>query len=274
MMKVFQILFLTLTTLNGISQSEQINQVKRLIAEEQYDKGLEIINGLISHHTDNAVYYYKAYCQQQKKFFDSAIVSATLALKLTSRTDSLYGSILILRALCFAYAGKLDSAILDNEILIKQFPNNLSYLLNMSYLYGENQRLTDCINVLQVALALDSTNIYVLNNLSYYNNEGKNYNASIKYATKGLSLTNDSVWVASLLNNLGFAQAKTISAAKGIETINHSISIRPSNPYAYFNLGLIYLDIKDVEKACQNFKTARQLGGINMTTEYLNKYCN
>jgi hypothetical protein len=86
-------------------------------------------------------------------------------------------------------------------------------------------------------------------------------------------LAKDSVSKASLLNSLGFAQTKLISVEKGLQTIRQSINYRPNNPYAFFNLGLIYLSKKEIEEACKNFSIARQLGGINMTEEYIKEYC-
>jgi tetratricopeptide (TPR) repeat protein len=268
------LIYFSLTIFSAAGQHDQIVQIEDLIDQQQYEKGLEIIDQVISKHPTNVVYYYKAYCEQQKKLFEAATVSASLALKITTKTDTLYTRILFLRSSCYANAGKLDLAIADNETLLKQFPNDLHYLLNKSYLYGENNQFDDCMKILRKALILDSSNIQILNNLSYYSNQSSKYGDAIKYSEKGLTLSNDSVSVASLLNSLGFAQAKSISIEKGLQTIKQSISYQPNNPYAFFNLGLIYLDKKEIEEACRNFKIARQLGGINMTAEYIKQYCN
>ena len=266
--------YFSLSMFSAIGQKDLISQVENLIDREQYDKGLELIEQVISKQPTNIAYYYKAYCEQQKRLFEPAAVSASIALKMTTKTDTLYKRILFLRAFCYSNDGKLDLAITDNETLLKQFPNDLHYLLNMSYLYGENQQFDNCLKVLRQALILDSSNVYILNNLSYYSNQSGKYEDAIRYSTKGLTLTTDSVWVATLLNSLGFAQARTISIEKGVNTIKQSISYQPNNPYAFFNLGLIYLDKKEIEEACKNFKIARQFGGINMTEKYIKQYCN
>lgn len=205
--------------------------------------------------------------------FEAATVSASSALKITPKTDTLFERILFLRSFCYAHAGKLDLAIADNETLLRQFPNDLHYLLNISFLYGENQQFEDCMKTLRKALTIDSSKISILNNLSCYSNQSSKYGDAIKYSEKGLTLAKDSA-KASLLNSLGFAQAKSISVEKGLQTIKQSISYRPNNPYAFFNLGLIYLDKKEIEEACKNFNIARQLGGINLTAEYIKQYCN
>lgn len=264
----------SLSMCSAVGQKDLILQVENLIDRQQYDKCLELIDQAISKKPTNIVYYYKAYCEQQKRLFEPAAASASMALKMTTKTDTLYKSILFLRSSCYANTGMLDLAIADNETLLKQFPNDLHFLLNMSYLYGENQQFDDCLIVLRHALILDSSNIFIINNLSYYSNQSGKYEDAIRYSSKGLTLTTDSVWVASLLNSLGFGQSKTISMEQGIKTIRQSINYRPNNPYAFFNLGLIYLDKKEVEEACKNFKIAQQFGGVNMTAEYIRQYCN
>lgn len=271
---VLQLLFLFLT-LFAVGQSNKIVKKKLFINKTKYDSEIRITDKLIKKKQAKNIYYYeKAYDEQQKKLFDSSILSATIALKMTSQSDTLYPSILLLRAFSYANAGKLDLGIADNETLVKAFPNDVYYLLNMSFLYGENKQFNNCLKTLEQAYTIDSSNVYIINNLAYYNNETKNYESTIKYATKGLTLSKDSVNIASLLNSLGFAQAKTISLDKGLQTIKQSITYKPNNLYAFFNLGLIYLDKKENMEACKNFKIARELGGINLTEEYLKKYCN
>jgi tetratricopeptide (TPR) repeat protein len=269
-----QIIFIFLALYAYSQESDPIGQIKHLINENKCDSSLQVIDNLIAkNQATSIVYYYKANCEQKNKLFESSIVSATTALSTITKSDTLYPHILLLRSLSYANAGKLESGIADYEILVKEFPNNVYYLLNMSYLYGENQQLDNCIITLKQALAIDSLNLGIINNLAYYSNETKNYAATIEYARRGIILTKDSVWIASLLNSLGLAQAKIISPDKGLQTIRQSITYRPNNPYAYFNLGLIYLDKKENGEACKNFEKARQLGGVNLTANYLSQYC-
>ena len=269
-----QILLLTVSFM-AVGQVGHFEKLKRLINLNQCDKALELIDSMIAEkQATNIVYYYKASCEREEKLFESSIMSATAALKTTIESDSLYPRILLERSLSYAFAGKLDSGIADNETLLKMFPNDVGYLLNMSFLYGENQQLDDCIKTLRRALAIDSLDVEIIVNLVYYSNETRDYKTTIEYATKGLTITKDSVWISSLLNSLGFAQSETLSLEAGLKTVEQAVAFRPSNPYAYFNLGRIYLKKKNVDEACKNFKIAKQLGAINLTTEYLERYCN
>jgi hypothetical protein len=90
-----------------------------------------------------------------------------------------------------------------------------------------------------------------------------------------LVMTKDSVRTGAILNNMGFAQSKAISAEKGLRTVNRSLKFYPDNSFAYFNLGRILLDMNEGEKACSNFIKARELGGyvLPAAEEYIDKYC-
>lgn len=50
-----------------------------------------------------------------------------------------------------------------------------------------------------------------------------------------------------------------------LTTINRSIELQPGNSYAYRNKGLILLEMKDTESACNAFQQAIQL---NFTPQY------
>ncbi len=276
-MKLKKLILLLLSIFNTcfvLGQNNKIEQIKLLVNEKQFDTALAIIDNLIEKkEATNLVYYYKAFCEDEKKIFESSILSATTALKMTAKSDSLYPDILFMRSLSYLNSGNLRLAIEDNEIIAKDDPYNINYLVNLSYLYGENKQFYNCIKTLHQALEIDSLNVFILNNLAYYYNETAEYSSAQKYAGKGLKITNDSVWVASLLNSLGFAESKIISAEKGIQTIQQSIAYRPNNPYAYYNLGIIFLSKNEIEEACKNFAIAKKLGGLNMTAQLMNQYC-
>jgi tetratricopeptide (TPR) repeat protein len=220
-------------------------------------------------------YYNKGLSEYENNSFASAISALNNALEITYREDSLYSMILFLRSGSYMKTDKLDSAIMDLELLVQSKPGDINYLINLSYLYGETHRFPESIATLEKAKTIDDSNLSIYSNLAYYSAEAGAYDNAVKYAEKGLTLTKDkdSVSIGALLNNLGFAQSKVVSIQKGFQTIAKSISFFPRNPFAYFNMGRIFLDIHEKEKACSNFMKARDLGGIIMTEEYIKMYC-
>lgn len=257
-MRIIPFYFFFLLSFPFFGQTEQLKEIKETLLHQQYEKGLELIKSLpdAQRKTPEANYY-KAICESEKANFDAAILSATSALKKLIKTDSLYPDVLLLRSWIYAHSGKLKQAVSDSKKLIREFPENMDYVIFLSDLYGENRQYDKCIKILHQVLSKDSLNATALTNLSYFSNEAKDYNGSIKFATKGLTLTKDSIETGMLLNNLGFAQAKTISFDKGIQTINQSIRYYSGNSFAYYNLGLIYLYKKEPDNACLNFKKAK-----------------
>jgi tetratricopeptide (TPR) repeat protein len=249
----------------------QVEQIKEAINQKQFDKALELIKN--SKKEISLIYFYKAQCEYEKGLYDFSINSATQGLNLDTEKDTLYKDLLLLRTLSYIKAEKMELAIIDNESLGKTLPNNIDYLLNLSYLYGETRKLEASLRILKKAYTIDSLNVYIINNLAYYYSDFQDYNSVISYATKGLKLTVDSVWTGTLLNNLGFAQSKVISTERGLQTITQSINYFPNNPYSYFNIGLIYIDINEINKACSNFKKAKKLGGKNLANRFIEQYC-
>ncbi len=273
-MKIFKLLITLFFPILIWGQTSLNEQLSFEIKQKNYDKGLQIINNIISNKKyNNTTYYYKAFCEQEKGLFDSSITSATIALLNTSKTDTLFQDILLLRSISYAAIGNLNLGILDNETLVNEFPYNIDYLINLSYLYGETQQLDKCFKIMYQGLLIDSINICLLNNLAFTYCEAKMYAQAIEFATKGLALTKDSMWIATLLNSLGLAQGMTISVKKGLQTIKRSLSYKSDNAFAYFNIGLLYIKQNEIENACLNFKKAKQLGGINLTLNYINEYC-
>lgn len=218
-------------------------------------------------------HYKKAACELRKGQANVALQSLRACLALTKKTEPLYEALLFLRSGAYTDVRKLDSAIMDNQQLVKLYPKNVNYLINLSYLCGETAQYADCLAALEKARALDERNYVIYMNLAYYSAETEDYKGAIKYAEKGLTLTRDSIAVGALTNNLGFAQSVVVSPEKGLQTVQSSLRWNPRNAYAYFNIGRIQLKMKQKDKACASFLKAKELGGVNLTMNYLKKYC-
>ncbi len=252
----------------------QHEEIQHFIKEKNYGKALNMANQQITEGNNSGrIYYLKALCEHGMKLYSSSVSSSTEGMTKVNQSDSVYWQLLFQRGLSYALSGDFNLAIADNESLIKKFPENLSYLLNISYYYGQNRQYYNCIKALKKGLNLDSTHVTILNNLAYYNGEVKDYKSAIHYAKMGLKFAKDSIWVGSLLNNLGYSQGKEYSIEKGVETIIESLKYNPTNSYAYFNLALLHIDNNEMNIACENLFKAREHGGINMTRQYIEQYC-
>lgn len=238
-------------------------QQKKDITTEQHST--EQATGLELYNTALAAY--------DKESYDSAIVYLTQSLDLIPRKDSFYAQALHMRSFVYTRAGNLEMAVTDLQQLVQLQPATMMYWIDLSYALGEAHRYAECLDRLEQARCIDSSHVSIYLNLSYYSGQSGAYANAIRYAKMGLSLAKDTPLIASLMNNLGYAQAKTGSVRDGLNTISSSLRLWPQNSFAYFNLGRIFLEIQDKEQACANFMKARDLGGIILTEEYIASYC-
>lgn len=261
----------------SLGQSEEeVNVLAQLIKDKKFEQGYELSKKYLKKKKNaGLVYYYKAVCEQSKGSYKNAMETADKGLEVVTKSDTLFGMFVHLKSWAKVYTGDIAGALVLMEGLSESDPTNWKYLVDLSYLYGENLQFYNCLKVLKIAYQIDSLNNLVINNLAYYNTQTGDYESAIFYAKKGLDLdlTNDSLVKGSLYNSLGISQAKTISYQKGLETIKESMKYFPGNPYAYFNIGLIYLDQENPEEACRNFKIAQELGGTNISHVVYEMYC-
>lgn len=82
---------------------------------------------------------------------------------------------------------------------------------------------------------------------------------------------------ALFLNNYGFNKHKLGETQKGVQLIQLSLGLDPTNSYAYRNLALIAIDNKELDKACNYLNTAKNLKFDSQygseVNELLLKYC-
>ncbi len=187
--------------------------------------------------------------------------------------DPLYREALRLRADAYTKLVNIDSAIVDLERFRQLAPNDISALINLSYLYGSNENYQMANGLLEVALKKDSTNPNLYSNLAYYQAEAAQYDSAVYYGTQGMRFAKDPQLVGSILNSIGYAEGMSVSREKGMAIIRKSLEVYPDNSFAWFNIGRIYLSMNNRDEACEAFRRAKSLGGVNLTAEYLETFC-
>ena len=257
-----------------LGQKEDIKKIQKLIDAKQPDEALANIYTLLEQNpSSNNLYYLKASSEYDKNEFSKSIESINKGLMFTKANDTLMKEMLGLRALGFSKTNDWGLAIKDAILISELFPSDIDNLMNLSYFSGESKDYYLCIYTLQKALKLEATNIYVLNNLAYFNNQWGDYPSGIKYSKLGLEFVKDSLWRGCLMNNLGYGLFKSGEVKSGLKFINESLIFHPVNSYAYYNRALIYINDNNIPLACKDLQKCKNLGGINLTTELINKYC-
>ena len=102
----------------------------------------------------------------------------------------------------------------------------------------------------------------------------KDYNNSLAYFEKAISLINDNTSTRSkaiYYSNRGEAKIYLGSVDEGIIDLNKSIKLDPNYPWSYEYRGIGYLKLNNQDQACKDFKKAISLGR-DIEQKYLN-YC-
>ncbi|MBV8251775.1 MAG: tetratricopeptide repeat protein [Chitinophaga sp.] len=202
-----------------------------------------------------------------------AVNLLTAAIPKLSPQDPLYREAFRLRSEAYVRLVNIDSAIADLEKYHKLAPHDVASMINLSYLYGLDENYPMAIGLLQTALQSDSTNPNLYANLAYYHAEATQYDSAIYYGTQGMRFAKDPKLVGSILSSVGYAQGMSVSREKGMAVIRKSLEVYPDNSFAWFNIGRIYLSMNNRDEACEAFRRAKSLGGVNLTAAYLESFC-
>ncbi len=251
----------------------QIDKIIESYKVKDYKSAYEMIqNELKTDSVQAEHYYYKAAIENQSKNYVEAINSLKQGIKLTKTSDSLYLIMMYFLSDNLDLNLQIDDAIENIKVVIKEKPNNIDALNNISYYYTQKYQYDSSFRVLHIAFDLDSINTMTLQNLAYLCSQVNDLTSTKKYAEMALKYPLEPLSKSSVLNSLGLAQSQLISKELGIATVEEGIKVSPNNMYSYLTLGLIHLYSQDYDSACKNFKKCKELGGVRLTSNLL-KYC-
>jgi tetratricopeptide (TPR) repeat protein len=220
--------------------------------------------------TDN---YKVALKLSDEKQFEASNQLCNSELKKLNINDNRYTEFLSLRANNYRELKDFKAGIADDRALIKIQPNETRYYVDLSYLYGELNEYSKCLEVLKHALGISPKDIYVLNNLSYYSSQAGNFVDGISYADKGLANVSDPIWKGALLNNRGYCNLYLQKYDTALADINEAIKLDPNNSFAYSYRALANITLKRFETVCSDLQKAKSLGAINFTADLIRQYC-
>jgi hypothetical protein len=269
----FLLLVINLVLFNSISA--QTFEYKDLYFAKKYNQSLKVIDSLISLNKCNPeLHLWKSYNASKLKDYNKSLDAINYSLDNCQKpVDSIYKELVLEKSFSLALMGDFNEAILICKNLTLEYPTDADLKITLSYLNSENSNIPKAIEILVELYEVDSLNVTVLNNLAFYYVENNEYNRSIYFANKGLRIVENPTRKGTLLNSKGYAIALGQDPKLGLEIINNSLEFYPDNPYAFFNIGVVNLHLEKLEKACENFNKAKELGAINRTKQAIELYC-
>jgi tetratricopeptide (TPR) repeat protein len=174
----------------------------------------------------------------------------------------------------YNYMQQYRSAITHYEAMRVEYGDSLNILANLAQAYADNGQKEKAVGLMEQILRVDSSFDGGHNNLGLLYTQMGNHTAASKVFEIGIRRTPED---ALLLNNYGYLLYKMKDYRKALLNINKSISLYNTNPYAYRNRALVYLDMKLMKEACTDLKASSELGfktyyGTEVE-ELIAKYC-
>lgn len=201
------------------------------------------------------------------------IALSLIEIKKLKATDSLCEKIVGIRVYSYMALMDFKSAIGDYNTLIAFNPKNIDYYIGLAYAYWTLGNDADCLISIHKAYEIDKKNAGTLSNMAYYYNEAGKFDKGLKFATAGLEQNPNQHNKATLLNNRGYSYICLKEFEPALKDINESILLLPDNSFAYYYRALANIGLHKTETVCDDLKKCKSLGGDNLTSQLLPKYC-
>jgi tetratricopeptide (TPR) repeat protein len=217
--------------------------------------------------------YKKAVNLYTNKHYKESVAICNAELKKTNVRDTMYEQYLLLRSGNHYQMHDTQGGLKDYQQLIKIKPKEIPYYVNLANIYDALTQYQDCMATLQKAYRIDSTNMVLLSNLSYYSGMYLKYRDAIDYADKGLQYKPDSNLMSSLHNNKGYGLIGLKKYTEAMDNVNIALQYDPKNAYAYTYRALINIRTGKMATVCDDLSKSMDLGGMSMTPNLIGKYC-
>ncbi len=304
MIRTIAFLFFILPTILFAQTEEQyLRRAEQAQEKNNYREAINYITKAIELDSFNALYYEmrgiiiaglnvnnKQLEHVDIQSFKGALDDFNRALELEPENPDFYQS----RGTLYLNFRKYQEALYDFEQQLKFVNYTSETVLAMAgkaRAKFESKEFDASFKILEDALELDSSNIFVLNNLALQYLILEDFESARRYLNKALAnnaedrITLGNMGYVALksgkfeqalkifnlvidrdpdiglfYNNRGFIKFKFGQYEEALIDINHAIKLSPANSYAYKNRALIYLSTNQNKKACDDLHRAKSLG--------------
>ncbi|MDJ1485036.1 tetratricopeptide repeat protein [Cytophagaceae bacterium YF14B1] len=216
----------------------------------------------------------------KQKNYHQAISKANAALnrKVKPLDNPTKAKLLFLKGYSFqclaaTEASAFDSTLVTYQKVLKFDPKHTGALLNLGFMYGDMEEYEKSNYYLEELLRISPADFGALNNIAYNKNQSGDYKGAIDYADKAFNVAPDSTNKGMALNNKGYAYLKLGKFKESLLYIDNSLKFFPTNSFAYYYKALVYIEQKKYTDACPYLNKSKAMGGVNLTSDLLKKYC-
>jgi tetratricopeptide (TPR) repeat protein len=271
--------------------AENYQKSCELLREKKFNEALAYINKAVKQHPDTARFYFqRAIVQWELKNYQEFVYDIRHCLSLdgnfanayrarglrlmwsdkyyeaikdfnmmisVSTTDTARHFAYIARGECKWHMRDFEGAYADYLIAVKIDSTRPSAYHAIGNVLDNLGQRDEAIRYLLKAYRMDTTNIGILQSVSFQYGVSGNYELAIKYADSVIAKEPQSF---GSFNNRGYAKYKLGDLEGAMADINSSLKYNAYNSYAYRNRALVYIQLKKFKKACEDLQKALDYG--------------
>jgi tetratricopeptide (TPR) repeat protein len=237
-------------------------------ALNDFSRAIEMIPGnpLFYHHRANFYYTFQ--------MPDEAIKDNDSALAHIIKDDTFKYDIITNRGNAKNMKRDFQGAYDDYMLALNFDSTSPAVLVNISAVLDDLNRGDEAFKYLERMIRLHPNDVGGYGNLGFRYMDKGEYEKAIEQFNKVLRLSpKDPLG----FNNRGYAEYKLNKLSLALQDINRSLELYPENSFAYKNRALVYLAMKDHEKACADLEKAETAGFTQMYGDEVKKlrleYC-
>jgi len=251
---------LNLLYISSIGQIVNNTQIDKLAEKNKIDKEIKKIDSLIALHPERSLFYIN---KAELFIMQEDIFNFLLVLEDGIKINPDSANLRDVRGNIFLHYGFFEKALEDYNVAFNNESNDslrYNYLLNRGSCKYNIRDFEGALSDYNEAIKMDSSRLYIFNNIALVYEELNKPEESIKYLKK--IIEKDSLFAPGY-NNIGLHYQKQDQHKKAVEYFNKTIVLAPDMPYAFSNRSLSLLKLNKVKPALKDNEYSLQLDPIN-----------
>jgi len=232
-------------------------------AQNKFQQAGDDINRALRLEPNNAIHYFhRAALMYSTENPTMAIQDCDDALKYMVPGDSMKIRVLMVRGSSKEMKRDFTGAYEDYKIVLEHDSTNCESLSNLGMVLSDLKREKEAMRCLEKVVRLCPEQPIGYSNLALLQQNSGDYKKSIETINEGLKhlLADDNGGRAIMYNNRGYDELKLQKLQEAMNDINQSLKLYPTNSYALRNRALVYLAMKQKDKACEDLREAMKQG--------------
>jgi len=232
-------------------------------AQNKFDQAGDDLNRALRLEPNNANHYlHRSIVMYSTENPTMAINDCNDALKYMTPRDTIKYRTLLVRGMAKEMKRDFAGAYEDYKIVLEHDTTNCESLSNLGMVLSDLKREKEAVVYLEKVVRLCPDQPIGYSNLALLLQNSGEYKKSIEIIDEGLKhlLPEDVGGRGVMYNNRGYDELKLQKLQEALNDINESLKVYPTNSYAFRNRALVYLAMKQKDKACEDLREALKQG--------------